>query len=66
MTLERNKSFPLRLPRTMRQQVEKLAEDEGISINQFISLALAERITRLEQFFQSSEPVPSPTTREDQ
>jgi hypothetical protein len=31
----------------MRQQLEKLADDEGISINQFFSLALAEKITRV-------------------
>jgi hypothetical protein len=60
MTSKRNKSFPLRLPRTTRQQIDKLAEDEGISINNFISLAVAERIIRLEQYFQTSDALKTP------
>lgn len=42
-------SFPLRLPFTMRRQANDLAQREGLSLNQFISLAVAEKITRLEQ-----------------
>ena len=42
-------SFPLRLPISMRRQVTELAQREGLSLNQFIVLALAEKITRLEQ-----------------
>ena len=42
-------SFPLRLPHSMRRQANDLARREGLSLNQFISLAVAEKITRLEQ-----------------
>jgi hypothetical protein len=42
-------SFPLRLPHSMRRQANDLAHLEGLSLNQFISLAVAEKITRLEQ-----------------
>ena len=42
-------SFPLRLPHSMRKQANDLAHREGLSLNQFISLAVAEKITRLEQ-----------------
>lgn len=42
-------SFPLRLPHSMRRQANDLAHREGLSLNQFISLAVAEKITRLEQ-----------------
>ena len=42
-------SFPLRLPHSMRKQANELAHREGLSLNQFISLAVAEKITRLEQ-----------------
>lgn len=42
-------SFPLRLPHSMRKQANDLAHSEGLSLNQFISLAVAEKITRLEQ-----------------
>lgn len=41
--------FPLRLSPTMRQQATDLAEREGISLNHFISLAVAEKITRMER-----------------
>jgi hypothetical protein len=40
--------FPLRLPLTMRHQANDLAHREGLSLNQFISLAVAEKISRLE------------------
>ena len=42
-------SFPLRLPASTRIQANDLARREGLSLNQFISLAVAEKITRLEQ-----------------
>lgn len=41
-------SFPLRLPISMRRQAIDIAQKEGLSLNQFISLAVAEKITRLE------------------
>lgn len=37
-------TFPLRLPPGIRSRVERLAESEGISLNQFIALTLAEKI----------------------
>ena len=50
MTKENNKpgSFPLRLPFSIRRQANDLAQKDGLSLNQFISLAVAEKITRLE------------------
>ena len=39
-------TFPLRLPRTLRCQVEECAVSEGISINEFIMLAVGEKIVR--------------------
>jgi len=41
-------SFPWRLPLSMRRQAIQVAQREGLSLNQFISLAVAEKITRLE------------------
>ena len=38
----------LRLSETMHEQVRELAQDEGISINQFVLLALAEKISALQ------------------
>jgi hypothetical protein len=52
MTKENNKpgSFPLRLPFSIRRQANDLAQKDGLSLNQFISLAVAEKITRLEHW----------------
>lgn len=42
-------AFPLRLPVTMRRELNELAKREGISINHFISLAVAEKIVRCQR-----------------
>jgi hypothetical protein len=46
---KRRQCFPLRLAPSMRRQADDLADREGISLNHFISLAIAEKITRMEQ-----------------
>jgi hypothetical protein len=45
---KRHQSFPLRLSPSAREQVNEFARKEGISLNHFISLAVAEKISRLE------------------
>ena len=45
----KSSSYPLRLPLTLRREIEALARSEGISINQLISLAVAEKIVRCQQ-----------------
>jgi HicB family len=40
--------FPLRLPRLLKEQASYLAHKDGVSLNSFITLAVAERIGRLE------------------
>lgn len=42
------RSFPLRLSPIMRRQANDLAHREGLSLNQFILLAIAEKIGRME------------------
>jgi hypothetical protein len=37
-------TFPLRLPESMKIRVEKLAVADGVSINQYIALAVAEKL----------------------
>jgi hypothetical protein len=37
-------TYPLRLPRSVKAAVEKLAREEGISINQFVATAVAEKL----------------------
>ncbi|HMG87753.1 MAG TPA: toxin-antitoxin system HicB family antitoxin [Terracidiphilus sp.] len=50
--------FPLRLPLTMRAELRILARDEGISVNQFIVMAVAEKIIR----FDMQQPVDCDTS----
>jgi len=40
-------SFPLRLAKSLREVAGTLARREGVSLNHFISLAVAEKISRL-------------------
>lgn len=40
--------FPLRLPRSIRAGVERVSKREGVSINQFVSIAVAEKLAMLE------------------
>ncbi len=39
----------LKLPKSLHEDVKVLAEEEGVSVNQFISQALAEKIAVLKQ-----------------
>jgi hypothetical protein len=49
----RRSSFPLRLASSLQKEARKTAESEGISLNQLINLAVAEKISalRTEEFF---------------
>ena len=49
-------TFPLRLPKSTRLQAVDLAQREGLSLNQFIALAVAEKITRLEAAQEKEQP----------
>lgn len=44
---QRQQSFPLRLPPSIWFQVKLLANREGVSLNQYISQAIGEKMTRL-------------------
>ena len=37
-------TYPLRLPRSIRAGIERLSKQDGISINQFVSIAVAEKL----------------------
>jgi len=37
-------TYPLRLPRSVKAAIEKLAKQEGISMNQFVATAVAEKL----------------------
>jgi hypothetical protein len=40
-------ALSLRLPESLHKQVKELAEQEGISINQFVTSAVAEKMSAL-------------------
>lgn len=46
-------TYPLRLPTSLKDEVTKVAKRDGTSVNQFIALAVAEKISALEteEFF---------------
>ncbi len=47
-------TYPLRLPRSIKTAAERLARAEGISLNQFVATAVAEKLCVLStaKFFQ--------------
>jgi hypothetical protein len=53
------KQIPLRLARSLKAAATLMAEREGISLNHFITLAVAEKISRIGQ----GDPLPPITKR---
>lgn len=47
------KTYPLRLPASLKTAVEQASKDEGTSMNQFVVTAVAEKLSALKtaQFF---------------
>ena len=41
-------TYPLRLPKSLKDKVAKVVKRDGTSINQFIAIAVAEKISALE------------------
>jgi hypothetical protein len=40
-------TYPLRLPRSVKAEVERLAKAEGVSVNQFVASAVAEKLAAM-------------------
>lgn len=40
-------ALSLRLPKSLHEQLRELAKEEGVSVNQFIVLAVAEKVAAL-------------------
>ncbi len=40
-------TYPLRLPRSVKTEVERVAKEEGVSVNQFVATAVAEKLAVL-------------------
>ena len=41
-------TYPLRLPKSLKDKVAQVAKRDGTSVNQFIAIAVAEKISALE------------------
>ncbi len=53
--MTQTKTYPLRLPRSLKKAVELQSKEDGTSINQFVATAVAEKISALQtaEFFAS-------------
>ncbi|MGD0384445.1 MAG: YlcI/YnfO family protein [Thermoguttaceae bacterium] len=40
-------ALSLRLPKSLHEQLKELAQEEGISVNQFVVLAVAEKVASI-------------------
>jgi hypothetical protein len=52
--MSETKTYTLRLPKSLKDAVERISKEEGTSINQFVAMAVAEKVSALEtgRFFQ--------------
>jgi hypothetical protein len=41
-------TYPLRLPRSIKAEVERRAKADGISVNQFVATAVAEKLAAMD------------------
>jgi hypothetical protein len=51
--MKRAKTYPLRLPKSLKRAVEQQSREDGTSINQFVATAVAEKLAVLQtaEFF---------------
>ena len=46
--MKENRTYPLRLPRSLKEAVERLSREDSTSMNQFSATAVAEKVSALE------------------
>ena len=46
--MKETRTYPLRLPQSLKDAVERLSREDRTSINQFVAMAVAEKVTALE------------------
>jgi len=51
--MKRRSTYPLRLPRSIKAEVERRAKEDGIGVNQFVATAIAEKLAAMDtaEFF---------------
>ncbi|MBM3270487.1 MAG: toxin-antitoxin system HicB family antitoxin [Candidatus Sericytochromatia bacterium] len=45
--MKRASTYPLRLPRSVKAEAERCAREDGISFNQFVATAVAEKLAAM-------------------
>ena len=45
--MKNQSTYPLRLPRSLKQEVERRAQEDGVSMNQFMATAVAEKLAAM-------------------
>ena len=53
--MRETRTYPLRLPRSLKEAVVRLSREDGTSINQFVATAVAEKVSALQtaRFFEN-------------
>jgi hypothetical protein len=46
--MKESRTYPLRLPRSLKEAVERLSREDRTSINQFVATAVAEKVAALQ------------------
>ena len=46
--MKESRTYPLRLPRSLKDAVARLSREERTSINQFVAMAVAEKVSAIE------------------
>jgi len=59
---DRYKTFMLRLPKHQKEEAMAFAEEEGISLNYLINIAVAEKISRMQSDEKTEEAPPASST----
>ena len=46
--MKESRTYPLRMPKSLKEAVERLSREEQTSMNQFVTTAVAEKVSALE------------------
>ena len=46
--MKESRTYPLRLPRSLKEAVERLSREDRTSVNQFVATAVAEKVSALQ------------------
>ena len=47
---KQKRTYPLRLPASLKAAVAKISKEDGTSINQFVTTTVAEKVVRYENY----------------